>query len=249
MLGAAGDIGAFGALLAEVTSSGDFALDHVASGLDAVKRAEQQHYDAVILDTVLTDMEAYEACRILRRRDYKAPIFVLCAAGNDAAIILGLNVGASDCLTKPFSPRVLLARVRAHLKRFEHQERAALAIGPYVLQPARRQLLNESEQRRIVLSATQLVILTYLYHRGAEGADRREIARDVLGWRTDLRSHSVETHIWRLRQKIEANPAYPQIILTGRTGYRLSGLAGGKGSDERLRMMAALPHAMHAEFA
>jgi len=195
LLVASSDVGTRDALLAELTLSGDYALDHAASGVEVVKRAEQKHYDAIILDAPLTDMEAYEACRILRRRKYKAPIFLLCSAGNDADVILGLNVGANDCLTKPFSPRVLLARLRAQFKRFEHRQATASSIGPYVLQPTRRPFASECEHRRVALSPTPLTKLRCHQYRNKEGAGRMEIAREVPGGETNRQGHSVNSYL------------------------------------------------------
>ncbi|HYB09591.1 MAG TPA: response regulator transcription factor [Alphaproteobacteria bacterium] len=202
-------------------ASGGYSIDPVQSGAALVGRLTVRHYDAVVLDDPLLDMDACEACRIIRRRGYRAPVILLGAPCVDAEVILGLSVGANDYLVKPYSTAVLLARLRAHLSNAGQAEDAMLPIGPYVMQCAHRRLVGRGGELRIVLSAAQLSILKYLYRRGNDGANRKEIAHDALGASGDFESRAIETHIWRLRQKIEIDPKDPRVILTIPGGYRL----------------------------
>lgn len=221
LLLASGDRVVRGALFDALTACGGYSLDPVQTGAELVGRVAQQRYDAVVLDDPLSDMEACEACRILRRRNYRAPVILLGAPRADADVILGLSVGANDYLIKPYSTAVLLARLRAHLSNFEHVDDSVLPIGPYILQCARRRLVDETGGLGIALSETQLAILKCLYRRGDGGANRAEIAQDALGGAATPEGHAIETHIWRLRRKVEIDPREPRIVLTTPGGYRL----------------------------
>jgi DNA-binding response OmpR family regulator len=221
LLLASGDRAVRGALSDAFAACGGYSIVSVQTGAELIGRVARQRYDAVVLDDPLSDMDACEACRILRRRDYRAPVILLGAPRADADVILGLSVGANDYLIKPYSTAVLLARLRVHLSNFEHTDDASLPIGPYILQCARRRLVGESGGLRIALSETQLAILKYLYRRGDGGANRTEIAQDALGSAPTPEGHAIETHIWRLRRKIEIDPREPRIVLTTPGGYRL----------------------------
>ncbi len=195
----------------EVSEAGD-----AATALDMAER----RFDAYLLDIGLPDMDGRELCRRLRERGLLAPVIMLTAADSEADTISGLDSGANDYVAKPFRLGVLLARLRAHLRQYDNSDAATFRIGPYTFQPAAKLLTAEGSRKKIRLTEKEVAILKFLYR-----ADR-VIARDVLlheiwGYSPEISTHTLETHVYRLRQKIEADPANARILVTEPGGYRL----------------------------
>jgi DNA-binding response OmpR family regulator len=166
-------------------------------------------------------MDGRELCRLLRRAGVRAPIIMLTAAGTDADAILGLDSGANDYITKPFRLAVLLARIRAQLRQHEQTEDASFAIGPYMFRPAAKLLLNESSGKKIRLTEKETAILKYLYRAGDQAVSREQLLGEVWGYNAGVTTHTLETHVYRLRQKIERDPSNAEILVTESGGYKL----------------------------
>lgn len=198
-----------------------FSTTDVGTGADGLEKAKQTHYDAILLDVGLPDMDGRELCRLMRRSGVTAPIIMLTAADSDADTILGLDSGANDYVTKPFRINVLLARLRAHLRQHERSEDAVLSIGPYEFQPAAKLLLEKGGKKKVRLTEKEAAILKYLFRAGDRPVPRDVLLNEVWGYNAGVTTHTLETHIYRLRQKIEKDPATAQILLTDRGGYRL----------------------------
>jgi len=198
-----------------------FATTHVGSGAEGLEKAKAAHFDAIVLDVGLPDMDGRELCRLMRRNGVAAPIIMLTAADSDADTILGLDSGANDYVTKPFRINVLLARLRAHLRQHERSEDAVLTIGPYEFQPAAKLLLEKGGRKKVRLTEKEAAILKYLFRAGDRAVARDVLLNEVWGYNAGVTTHTLETHIYRLRQKIEKDPASAQILLTDRGGYRL----------------------------
>ncbi|MEO1459671.1 MAG: response regulator transcription factor, partial [Pseudomonadota bacterium] len=132
----------------------------------------------------------------------------------------GLDSGANDYVTKPFKFPVLLARIRAQLRQHEQSEDAVFAIGPYSFRPGSKMLTDESE-RKIRLTEKETNILKFLYRAGGRTIDRDTLLREVWGYNAGVTTHTLETHVYRLRQKIEPDPSNARILLTDSGGYRL----------------------------
>jgi Response regulators consisting of a CheY-like receiver domain and a winged-helix DNA-binding domain len=115
-----------------------FTTIQVGTAAEGLERAKLAHYDAILLDIGLPDMDGRELCKLMRRQGVRSPVIMLTAADSDADTILGLESGANDYVTKPFRINVLLARLRAHLRQHERSEDAVMTIGPYEFHPARR---------------------------------------------------------------------------------------------------------------
>jgi DNA-binding response OmpR family regulator len=192
---------------------------HTAS--DGIKAAEDSYFDALILDVGLPDMDGRELCRLLRRTGVKAPIIMLTGADSESDTILGLDSGANDYISKPFRLGVLLARLRAQLRQHELSEEAVFAIGPYTFQPAQKVLLDDKD-RKIRLTEKETAILKYLYRTGDKPVSRDKLLNEVWGYNSAVTTHTLETHIYRLRQKIERDPARAEILITEKGGYRLT---------------------------
>jgi DNA-binding response OmpR family regulator len=186
----------------------------------AIALLKQELCDLVLLDVGLPDMDGREACRLMRRNGFAGPIILLTAHDSEADTILGLESGANDYVTKPFRFAVLLARIRAHLRQYEQSESATFRIGPYTFQPARKLLIDE-QGRKIHLTEKEVAILKFLYRAGEQPVSRDVLLSEVWGYNTGVTTHTVETHIYRLRQKIEPDPSQATILRTEPGGYRL----------------------------
>ena len=186
-----------------------------------VKLAESERVDMILLDVEMPDMDGREACKLMRARGVRAPIIMLTGQDTDADAILGLDSGANDYVTKPFKFSVLLARVRAHLRSFEQSEDATFEVGPYEFRPSMKLLVREDE-RKIRLTEKETNILKYLYRAGGQSVAREELLSEVWGYNAAVTTHTLETHIYRLRQKIEPDPGNARLLLTEAGGYRLA---------------------------
>ncbi|WP_372003024.1 response regulator transcription factor [Tistrella mobilis] len=204
----------------------EFAIEEAASGAQALEKVKvalkSAPHDLVILDIGLPDLDGREVCRLMRRAGLKAPIVMLTGADTEADTILGLDAGANDYVTKPFRFAVLLARVRAHLRQHEQSDDAVFAIGPYQFRPAVKMLVTEDGKRKIRLTDKEAQILKYLYRAGDKPVPRERLLDEVWGYNAGVATHTLETHIYRLRQKIEPDPANARLLITEAGGYRLN---------------------------
>lgn len=192
-------------------------LETAAEGLEAAKGT---YFDVLLLDVGLPDMDGRDLCRLMRRNGVKAPIIMLTGADSEADTILGLDSGANDYVTKPFKLAVLLARIRAQLRQHELSEEAVFTIGPYSFQPARKLLLDQN-QKKIRLTEKETAILKYLYRTKDSAVSREKLLHEVWGYNAAVTTHTLETHIYRLRQKIERDPSNAEVLITEKGGYRL----------------------------
>jgi DNA-binding response OmpR family regulator len=191
--------------------------ENASVGLQKVRNLEA---DLVLLDVDLPDMDGREACRHMRKNGYKGPVIMLTGQNSDADQILGLDSGANDYVTKPFRFAVLLARIRAQLRQRETSEDATFSIAHYNFQPAAKLLVDE-KGGKIRLTEKETAILRYLYRAGKKPVGREILLTEVWGYNSAVTTHTLETHIYRLRQKIEKDPTHAQIVVTDEGGYRL----------------------------
>jgi DNA-binding response OmpR family regulator len=208
------------ALTEQLSLHEEFETAAAENGTKGVQVAKDGQIDLVIMDVGLPDIDGREAVRILRRNGFKAPVIVLTGHDTDSDTILGLESGANDYVTKPFRFAVLLARIRTQLRQHEASEDAIFAIGPYRFWPASKLLLNQ-EGRKLRLTEKETSILRYLYRAGERPASRERLLQEVWGYNSGVTTHTLETHIYRLRQKIEKDAAAPAILVTAAGGYKL----------------------------
>jgi len=199
----------------------EFETAEASDGASGLAVAREGGFAAVLLDVGLPDMDGRDLCRLMRREGVRCPIIMLTAAGTDADAILGLDSGANDYITKPFRLGVLLARLRAQLRQFEQSEDATFTIGPYLFRPAAKLLLIEEKNRKIRLTEKETAILKYLYRAGDAVVGRDTLLGEVWGYNAGVTTHTLETHVYRLRQKIERDPSNAEILVTEPGGYRL----------------------------
>jgi DNA-binding response OmpR family regulator len=210
-----------GALMEQIELHQEFATAEAANAADGVRLAKDARIDLILLDVDLPDMDGREACRLLRKSGVATPIIMLTGAVSDSDTILGLDSGANDYVTKPFKFAVLLARIRAQLRSHEASEDAVYRIGPYEFRPAAKALFDASG-RKIRLTEKETSILKYLYRAGEKAVSREELLTEVWGYNAGVTTHTLETHVYRLRQKIEPQPGTVKLLLTEAGGYRLS---------------------------
>ena len=187
---------------------------------EGLAAAKGDHVDLVLLDVGLPDMDGREACKLLRKNGYKGPVVMLTGQDSDADMILGLESGANDYVTKPFRFAVLLARIRAQLRQHEQSEDAVFTIGPYTFQPAAKTLVDDGGAK-IRLTEKESSILKYLYRAGEKVVTRDILLHEVWGYNAGVTTHTLETHIYRLRQKIERDPSNSELLVTETGGYKL----------------------------
>jgi len=185
-----------------------------------IETAKTGQHDLVVFDVGLPDMDGREAVRALRKSGFRTPIIMLTGNDTDADQILGLDAGANDYVTKPFKFAVLLARIRSQLRQHEQSEDAVFSIGPYSFKPAAK-LLNDDKGGKIRLTEKETSILKYLYRSGDKVVPRETLLHEVWGYNAGVTTHTLETHIYRLRQKIEKDPSNAEILITESGGYKL----------------------------
>jgi DNA-binding response OmpR family regulator len=194
-----------------------------ASGLDY---AQKHSPHLIVLDIRLPDGSGFDVCRQMRHRGLHQPIIMLTAQHDELDKVLGLEMGADDYMTKPFSLRELVSRVRAHLRRtygdYSSAESAAVVINDLVLEQATGQVRRGEEV--INLTPTEFRLLSYLARHRGQALSRAQIVEAVWGFAPDLESEkTVNVHIRRLREKIELKPEQPSLILTvPGIGYRMA---------------------------
>ncbi|RIA55969.1 response regulator transcription factor [Dichotomicrobium thermohalophilum] len=198
----------------------EFETEIAGDARGAIDKLKSQRVDLVLLDIGLPDMDGREACKLMRKNGFKGPIIMLTAQDTDADMILGLESGANDYVTKPFRIAVLLARIRAQLRQHEQSEDAVFAIGPYTFKPASKLLLDQ-QGRKIRLTEKETSILKYLYRAGESVITRDVLLHEVWGYNAGVTTHTLETHIYRLRQKIEQDPSNAELLVTEAGGYKL----------------------------
>lgn len=200
----------------------EFNVETAPTANDAIERVrEETHIDLMLLDVGLPDMDGREACRVMRKNGFKSPIIMLTGADSDADTILGLEAGANDYVVKPFKFGVLMARVRAHLRSHEQSEDAVFKLGPYEFRPAVKMLVTDAD-KKIRLTEKETSILKFLYRAGGKPVTRDVLLDEVWGYNSGVTTHTLETHVYRLRQKIEPDPSSASLLLTEGGGYRLS---------------------------
>lgn len=196
-----------------------YAVVEAGSCAEGKARAQEGLYEFMILDIGLPDGDGRMLCRELRDLGVSCPIILLTAADTDDDMIDGLESGANDYVTKPFRFAVLMARLHAHLRSHGHSEDAQYRIGPYTFRPSAKLLIDEAS-RKIRLTEKETNILKFL-HRSGETVPRETLLHEVWGYNPAVTTHTLETHIYRLRQKIETDPSRARLLVTESGGYRL----------------------------
>ena len=200
----------------------EFVTSEAENAAEALEAVKSTYFDCILLDVGLPDMDGRDLCRLMRRNGVRSPIIMLTGVDTDADAILGLDSGANDYVTKPFRLGVLLARLRAQLRQFEQSEDAVFTIGPYTFRPSAKLLVDEEKDQKVRLTEKETAILKYLYRVGSKVVGRDVLLGEVWGYNAGVTTHTLETHVYRLRQKIERDPSNAEILVTEPGGYRLN---------------------------
>jgi DNA-binding response OmpR family regulator len=210
-------------LTEQLSMHGEFAALEAATAAEAEAKinSREARFDALILDVSLPDGDGRDLCTRLRRGGLKVPIIMLTGSDDESDVVRGLDAGANDYIAKPFRIAELLARLRAQLRIFENSEDAVFTIGPYTFRPAAKLLQEPARNRRIRLTEKEAAILKFLYRAGGKPVARQVLLNEVWGYNAAVTTHTLETHIYRLRQKIEPDPSNARLLVTEGGGYRL----------------------------
>ena len=215
-------------LAEQLSLDGEFspAEAETAKEAEEMLTGPEARYDAVLLDIGLPDGDGRELCARLRKQGLKIPVIMLTGQDAEQDVVRGLDAGANDYIAKPFRLGELLARVRAQLRVFDNSEDAVFTIGPYLFRPAAKLLLEPARNRKIRLTEKESAILKFLYRASGRPVGRQVLLNEVWGYNSAVTTHTLETHIYRLRQKIEPDPSQLRLLLTEGGGYRLDAQAG-----------------------
>ncbi|WP_412057223.1 response regulator transcription factor [Bartonella sp. DGB2] len=207
------------AILVEQLSE-EFHILEASTAIEGINIANRGNIDLVIMDVGLPDLDGRDAVRKLRESGFRVPVIMLTGHDTDADTVLGLEAGANDYITKPFRLSVLLARIRAQLRQHEQSEDATFKIGPYIFKPGQKALLDD-KGGKVRLTEKEAAIIKYLYRAGGKIVSRETLLEKVWGYNSGVTTHTLETHVYRLRQKIEKNPSQARILITNNGGYHL----------------------------
>ena len=236
-------------LAAALEMDGAFIVTQADCAADAMAKTQARtlRFDAIILDLGLPDADGCDVCARMRRAGLRVPIIMLTGRTAEHEVVRGLDSGANDFLVKPFRLAELTARLRAQIRAHETSEDAVLVIGPYHFRPGARTLHDPIDGRRIRLTDKEASVLEYLYRSGMKPVARQTLLREVWGYAKGASTHTVETHIYRLRRKIEPDASSVRILVNEEGGYRLAQNRpnGGLASSwrPRVRMEMAVPAA------
>lgn len=208
------------ALTEQLALYDEFTLTQEDNAAAGIKAAKDNHTDLLIMDVGLPDMDGREAVKLLRKGGFKSPIIMLTGHDTDSDTILGLEAGANDYIAKPFKFAVLLARIRAQLRQHEQSEDAVFTIGDYSFRPAQKIMVTD-DGNKVRLTEKETSILKYLYRADQKVITRNVLLEEVWGYNSGVTTHTLETHIYRLRQKVEKDPSNATLLVTESGGYKL----------------------------
>jgi DNA-binding response OmpR family regulator len=199
-----------------------YEVEVVRDGETASRRAREQSFDLLILDVMLPHKDGFEVCRELRRAGLRTPVILLTAKTQESDKVLGLELGADDYVTKPFSPRELRARIKAALRRAAGEMPEVYRFGDAEVNFARCELRRAGKAIEITPIEFKL-LATFIRHRG-HTLNRDKLLEAVWGQETFVTDRAVDTHITNLRKKIESKASEPQFLVSVRgMGYRFDG--------------------------
>jgi DNA-binding response OmpR family regulator len=211
-------------VLADQVASNGIYQSVEAATLDEASRhlsASEARFDSIILDINLPDGDGRDFCAKIRKQGHTMPIIMLTGSADEGDVVSGLNAGANDYIAKPFRVNELLARLQAQLRAFDTSGDAVFTIGQYTFRPAAKALIGPDKKQRLRLTAKEVDILKFLYRNANRVVSRQTLLNEVWGYNTGITTHTLETHIYRLRQKIETDPTNCRLLMTAPGGYRL----------------------------
>ena len=207
----------------QVSSSGIFQSFEAATLHEATQHlgAAEARFDSIILDISLPDGDGRDFCARIRKQGHMMPVIMLTGASDEGDVVSGLNAGANDYIAKPFRTNELLARLQAQIRLFDASEDAVFNVGPFTFRPAAKLFIGPDKKQRIRLTAKEVDIIRYLYRYANRVVSRQVLLDEVWGYNAGITTHTLETHVYRLRQKIESDPSNCRLLITAPGGYML----------------------------
>ena len=202
--------------------NGEFRITEARTGEEALLYIEDKFFDGILLETGLDDLNTNNLCSQMRKNGVKAPIIIISDAQDDNDTISGLDSGANDFVFKPIKISILLARLRAHIRQYEQNEHAVFNFGAYSFRPGAKILLDTKRNKEIRLTDKETAIIKFLYLSRGRVVSKSVLLDEVWGYNAGMATHTLETHVYRLRQKIERDPSKSELLITEDNGYRLT---------------------------
>ena len=208
-------------LVEQLQVNNEYLITVAPTGREALQYLERQYFDAILVASDMGDLTTHEICRQMRGFGVTSPIIIISETSTDLDTILSLDAGASDYISKPIKIDVLLARLRAHIRQYEQSEYAIFNIGRYSFRPGGRVLLDNKTKEEIRLTDKETAIIKFLYRSKGKVVSKSVLLHEVWGYNAGMATHTLETHIYRLRQKLERDPSKSELLVTEDDGYKL----------------------------
>ena len=208
-------------LLDQLQKQGEYLLEESLSVTEAISLIVKEHFDCILIDSSLADVSLSNLCKNIRQEGVRSPIILVAEELGEDVAIVALDAGANDYVLKPFKINVLVAKIRSNIRQFEQSEFAILRFGRFSFKPGDKILLNNSSREEVRLTDKETAIIKLLYLSGGEVVTRATLLEEVWGYNTTLTTHTLETHIYRIRQKVGNASSGQDFIATESEGYRM----------------------------
>ena len=208
-------------LLDQLQKQGEYLLEESLSVTEAISLIVKEHFDCILIDSSLADVSLSNLCKNIRQEGVRSPIILVAEELGEGVAIAALDAGANDYVLKPFKINVLVAKIRSNIRQFEQSEFAILRFGRFSFKPGDKILLNNSSKEEVRLTDKETAIIKLLYLSGGEVVTRATLLEEVWGYNTTLTTHTLETHIYRIRQKVGNASSGQDFIATESEGYRM----------------------------
>ena len=208
------------ALCEQLHCTDQFEVFSSGNDTETLQKLRVQSYDMIVMDLHPLNNDSLEACRVTYAQNVKCPILLLTERDEISSTVFGQDTRASDYIIKPFKFPILLARINVQLRMYEKSFDSSFTLGPYTFHPAMK-ILKTHDNNEIQLTEKETDILKFLYHTVEDVVPRDILLHEVWGYNNSVTTHTLETHIYRLRQKIERNPSVAELLVTEEGGYRL----------------------------
>ena len=208
-------------LLDQLQKQGEYLLEESLSVTEAISLIVKEHFDCILIDSSLADVSLSNLCKNIRLEGVRSPIILVAEELGEGVAIAALDAGANDYVLKPFKINVLVAKIRSNIRQFEQSEFAILRFGRFSFKPGDKILLNNSSKEEVRLTDKETAIIKLLYLSGGEVVTRATLLEEVWGYNTTLTTHTLETHIYRIRQKVGNASSGQDFIATEAEGYRM----------------------------
>ena len=208
-------------LLDQLQKQGEYLLEESLSVTEAISLIVKEHFDCILIDSNLANVSLSNLCKNIRQEGVRSPIILVAEELGEDVAIAALDAGANDYVLKPFKINVLVAKIRSNIRQFEQSEFAILRFGRFSFKPGDKILLNNSSKEEVRLTDKETAIIKLLYLSGGEVVTRATLLEEVWGYNTTLTTHTLETHIYRIRQKVGNASSGQDFIATESEGYRM----------------------------